>query len=164
MGQPRHLFAVAIPALWSTTMAVAFRYPGDEYALWAVGALPGLWLPILVGEGNLTRCLAFTLSAGVVVTAGFGAVRDRVRVRWLHWYALWVIAAGAICAWQIASFPSWARAMSKNGSFQAYALFSLNAGLMLSTTTMIAAVAAWHTGRRLIALPRRRSPVSPPIP
>ena len=76
---------------------------------------------------------------------------DRVRVRWLAWYGLWVIAAVAICAWQIASFPSWARGISKNGSLQVYALFSLNAGLILATAATIPVAAAWRRGRRLIA-------------
>jgi hypothetical protein len=160
------MFTVSLPAIWVVTSAAGFRFPGDEYGLWAVGSLPGLWFPVLLGCGDLKVGLWLTLLAGGAVTAGFGAVTDRLRVRWLPWYALWVVAAGVICGLELSSYPSWAKAMSKNGSFQAYALSSLNVGLMLSTLAMIAATAAWRGGGRLIARfrPAGRKSVTPPVP
>lgn len=155
MSRPRRLYTVAIPVLWATVASVGFQYPGDEYGLWAAGALPGLWLPLLVGEGSPLRGFWVVLAGGIIVTGALGAVLDRLRAPWLPWYALWVISAGVLCAATLASYPSWARAMSKNGSFQAYAMSSLNVGLTFSTAAMIVSTAAYRAGRRLLIRVRR---------
>lgn len=155
MGRPRHLFLVLIPFLSAAITAVSFRYPGDEYGLWGVGALPGLWLTLFVGDGSPGWGFGVALAGGITAMAMLGAVLDKLRAPWVPWYALWVVAAGLLCATMLAPYPSWARAMSKNGSFQDYALSSLNMGLTLSTAATIVVTASLRAGIRVSATIRR---------
>jgi hypothetical protein len=137
VSQPRRLFIITIPVLWATICTASFQYPGDEYGLWAIGALPGLWVPLLVHEGSPLSGLWLILAGGIPVMAGMGAILDRLRAPWLAAYAFWVIVAGCVCAAAIGSFPSWTMAIAKNGSFQAYALSSLNLGLAFAGVGLI---------------------------
>ncbi|MGC1273035.1 MAG: hypothetical protein WBC44_04965 [Planctomycetaceae bacterium] len=169
MTHPGWLFAVIVPTIWAITCIVAFQYPGDEYGLWSGAALPGLWLPILVPVGDIKHILWFTIPAGVLVMAALGAALDRLRSSFRAWYAIWVIAAGLLCFWNLSEYPTWSRAMAKNGSFQAYALSALNVGLLFATVVVIAGTAIWRVtlwaidgGRAHFKIPLRST--APAIP
>jgi hypothetical protein len=136
--RPKWLFTVTIPAAWATTCFAGFHFPGDEYGLWAAASLPGLWLVFLIPVNDVNVALWMILAAGSVVMAALGAVLDRLRSSFIVWYALWTVSAGMLCWLMLRDFPSWQRAMSKNGSFQAYALSAMNVGLLLSTIVVLA--------------------------
>ncbi|MBA3314048.1 MAG: hypothetical protein M3552_00225 [Planctomycetota bacterium] len=143
LRQPRRLYTVAVPTVWAITSLVNFRFPGDEYGGWGAGSLPGLWVVPLI-DGSPLPLLPFVLVGGFVVMMALGAILDKLSSPWMPWYSIWLIAAGAIFGYSLSRFPSWDRAMSKNGSIEAYLLPALNLGLLFSTVTMILATGCYR--------------------
>lgn len=139
--QPRRFYLVALPLLWGTIDFINFYYPGDEYGGWAVSSLPGFW-GAFFASGNPFRILIFVLPAGVITTLAFGWIMDWLRVPWSAWYGIWLIAAGLLFFWAVSQYPTWHRAISKNGSIQAYILPALNLGLMFSSVASATVTAA----------------------
>lgn len=131
-------YVISVPVLWMAVSAINFHYPGDEYGGWGVGSLPGLWiLPIVGTSGSPSRLVPYVLAAGGMVMATLGWAMDGLRTPLIPWAIVTAIAAGLFGAWALAPFPSWERAIAKNGSIQAYILPSFNLGLLSSTVLMI---------------------------
>ncbi|MBN2309507.1 MAG: hypothetical protein JXR94_11080 [Candidatus Hydrogenedentes bacterium] len=133
--KPRNKFFVwLVPLLWATCSYVHYHYPGDEYALYAIGSIAAIWIVPLVHIGDIHNPL-FPLSitlAGAVVMAAAGWIMDRLRTHRRLWAALYAGAAAAILCASLLAFPSIDRAIRKNGSMAAYVLFAANAGLYVS--------------------------------
>ncbi len=128
-----------VPAAWALCALVSFQYPGDEYGLWAANALAGLWSLFLVGNSGSPSGLVLPIVLGgslVMAIAGF--ILDRLRVRCWLFAGLWAISAAALCVTTILSYPSYQKAISKNGSLAAYVLNSLNMGLYMAVLVSIA--------------------------
>ena len=155
LKQPRRFYAIGLPLVWGATSLVNFRYPGDEYGGWAVSSLPGLWGAYFSFGNSPLAALPVVLIAGLLVTGAFGVLMDWLAVPWGPWYLLWIVLAGLIFYWSVHDFPTWSRAISKNGSIQAYILPSSNVGLMLSSITCTFLTAAGRSVTRLIWFMRR---------
>jgi hypothetical protein len=140
--QPRRFYLVVLPLLWGVIDFVNFYYPGDEYGGWAGSSLPGLWGAYFSLGNSPSDALPPVLVAGVLVTVAFGWFMDWLRVPWSAWYAVWLVAAGLLFCWSVSFYPTWDRAISKNGSIQAYILPALNLGLMFSSIACATVTAA----------------------
>jgi hypothetical protein len=147
--QPRRFYVLTLPLLWGAIDFANFFYPGDEYGGWAASSLPGLWAAFFV-SGSALQMLPAILIAGLVVGAVFGWLMDRLAVPWGPWYLLWVVVGGMLFYWSVQDYPTWGRAMSKNGSIQAYILPSLNVGLMLSSIVCLFVTAAARGVSRVV--------------
>jgi hypothetical protein len=77
------------------------------------------------------------IAGGAPIIALAGWCMDRVRVRWWVWLPLWLALAATICITSILDYPSYQRAISKNGSLQAYVLFGSNFSLMLTSLFLL---------------------------
>lgn len=155
LKQPRRFYLCLLPLLWGTIDLVNFYYPGDEYSGWAASSLPGLWGAYFsLGYSPSTAVLPVLL-AGILVTAAFGWFMDWLRVPWSGWYAVWLIAAGLLFYWSVSHYPTWDRAISKNGSIQAYILPSLNVGLMFASVSYAFVTAAVRGVARAVWVVRR---------
>lgn len=136
------------PLLWAVISRTALEYPGDEYGVWGVGSLAGLWILFLASPGGDVRVIAwYVLAAGVAVMALSGWVLDVLRVPRRAWLAVWIAVAFAICVASIASHGSYRRAIAKNGSLATYVLFSLNFGSYVSWPVLAALGVAWRPRR-----------------
>jgi hypothetical protein len=151
--RPRWLFVWLLPLLWCATSAAATRHPGDEYAMFAVGALAGAWIIPLVGEsGSFLRISAYVIVAGGVTVGMLGLVLDLLRAPRRLWLIAWLVSAALLVLSAIGGYPSYQRALSKHGSLWAYILNASNLGLCAATLIALPAGVA----RRLLA--RRRRP------
>ncbi len=141
----RWFYVWMLPLVWTLASFAGVYYPGDEYGLWCIGSLAGIWI-IFVVE-NLDRgwrLLPCVLAVGALSVALVGLLLDLLRTPRRWWLILWPVTALAICTASIASFPSYQRAMSKNGSLQAYVFFSMNAGLYVTCAILLLVMPVWR--------------------
>lgn len=128
----RYHYRIALPLIWVVVTNVSWKHPGDEYGLFFVGALPGVWLMFLFNFGHLPTAFWLTLIGGLPPMFLLGWLLDRVRVPRSAWFTVFGLLSAGLVAWSLAQFPSYSRAMSKNGSIAAYVAASMNMSLWLS--------------------------------
>ncbi|MBI5863398.1 MAG: hypothetical protein HZB38_02580 [Planctomycetes bacterium] len=147
----RIFYRVLLPALWLIGALGSFSHPGDEYGLFAAGNIAGLWSFFLIEPvgGSPLSVLPRVLATGVVTVGLIGWLLDLVRARRRVWWFIWPPLALVIGFITVASYPSYARAIAKNGSIEAYVFFSLNGALTLASIGLLIVTA-------LIRLLRRR--------
>ena len=123
-----------LPLIWGVCSYVHHNYPGDENAMWLLSSVAGLWLaPVAFVGGASKDVIAIAIAlAGALVMGAVGFGMDYLRVRKLLWAILFFACASAIMGAAIMSYPSVERAISKNGSWWAYILFSVNIGIYIS--------------------------------
>lgn len=135
----RPFYVVLVPVLWVSGVWIGFQFPGDEYALWVISALPGAWIGfVLTDVGDLGAFLPKVLLAGGLILVGVGWVMDRLRVPFRPWALGVLLGTVGLCFQTIGEFPSYARAISKNGSLAAYVLFGWNLSVVLASVIGIA--------------------------
>jgi hypothetical protein len=135
----------ALPVAWAATCFASAHFPGDEYGLWVVGSVAGLWILAIVGDnGGIWDFLPIVLATGAATMAVVGLLLDLLRTPRRWWLILWGVAAVGFCVITIGSYPSYERAMSKNGSLQAYIFFSLNAGLYCACLVLLLVMPIWR--------------------
>jgi len=143
-----------LPVLYALTAIVSLRHPGDEYGLFIISALPGFWATFLqkaLGVGNAPgQILPPLILAGAITMAIPGWILDKLRVSRLVWPGIYLVGGVALAAAAILSYPSYERAMGKNGSLTAYLMSSLNLSLYLTCVAAIVCnlvVRLWRWGR-----------------
>lgn len=134
MNLKNTFFVWLLPLLWASCSLVSFHFPGDEYALYVVSSIAGVWIGFVFEFGDIHNpAIPLSVAAtGAGVMAAVGFVMDRVRVRRFVWGILYVIATLMIFVSAIGVYPSTERALSKNGSWWAYIFFSFNMGLYIA--------------------------------
>jgi hypothetical protein len=155
MVPPRRFYTVCLPVVWGITSLVNFHYPGDEYGLWGLGSLAGLWMlwPVswFRSSGAAIEAVPPVVGAGVITMAALGWMMDKFRCPLLPFLAVWFASTATLVHYALAEFPSYERAMMKNGSLWAYLLSSLNLCLLAVTVAMIAALAVWRIAKSRLA-------------
>lgn len=148
--RPQRRFRFALPLLWAATSWTAMDYSGDEHGLWYVGSLPGVWVASLAPSGWSVRSLMIlAIIAGAPLLALLGWAMDRVRVGCWAWVGLWLALGTVVTGTAIRSHPSYARAIAKDGSLQAYILFGANVSLMMTSLLTVSGYGVvqlirWH--------------------
>ena len=146
----RRFFVWFLPVIWGVTSFAATTHSGDEHGLWLVGSLPGVWTEFFVrSQGESIVLMRRAIAIGVATLVGFGWLMDRARVWRVLWLACWLTLGAIICVTMLKSHPTYARAISKNGSLLAYILAASNLSLTITSLFMLA-------GFGLGALTRRR--------
>jgi hypothetical protein len=123
MKNERWFYWLILPLTWAGGSLLHFRFPGDEYALWAVSSLAGSWVFIFipnVGDINQPAIRLLVAGAGAVIIAGVGGILSWLRVRWWVWTTLWLATSLAWLGFTVGQYPSLERALAKNGSWWAY--------------------------------------------
>ena len=136
MKQTFYIFV--FPILWASVSFVSYFHPGDEYAMYAISNIIGIW-PILIFQLDIHSLLTPTIVAliggSAMVIVGFGM--DRLRVnRWV-WCGAWLIITILLFILAITPYPSIEKALSKNGSLTAYIAGSMNIGLYFSIVVSV---------------------------
>lgn len=123
-----------LPLFWAVCSYLHHYYPGDENGMWLLSSAAGLWIaPVAFLGGASKAAIAVGIAvAGALVMAPIGYAMDFFHVRKLLWAILFPICALTVFVAAIMSYPSIERAVSKNGSWWAYILFSINIGIYIS--------------------------------
>lgn len=141
----RWFFRIILPLLFVALAYGGYRNPGDEYGLCGVGSIAGFWYVMILGDhGSIEQIVTRGIIAGAITMFVLGWLLDALRVRRRWWLPLWLVIATTLCYTSIAAYPSYARAMSKNGNFWSYFFFSLNFGLLISILLAAAVTAPWR--------------------
>lgn len=125
---------VLAPLLWLLITLGSYRYPGDEYGMLVGSSIAGFWPLMLWQPSGLTinGAMPFVLGIGTATVFFLAWFADWWRVRVGLWLALWVPVAALLTFWMLSSYPTLARAISKNGSIAAYVLTGANLSLYLT--------------------------------
>lgn len=132
-GAPYRRFRFLIPGAWGANTWVSFHHPGDEYGLFGVGALPAVWLIYIAAPQKMMAALAPIIAGGMASLFLAGWALDVMRARLTAWAVAVLLLTAALVTWSIASFPSYDRALAKNGSLTAYVSGALNVSLYVVT-------------------------------
>jgi hypothetical protein len=131
----KYVYVWLLPLLWSVCSLLSFEFPGDEYGIYAVSSMAGTWALFLFNiQGDIHK-FAFrgTITAtGIIVILIAGFILAKLRVKLKLWFVLYITLAVVIMVLTINSYPSFEKALSKNGSLWAYLFGSLNMGLYAS--------------------------------
>lgn len=151
--RPWWLMAV-LPVICVATAYGSYRHPGDEYGLFFFGGVsPGLGVYILLERLGLWRPGDVAVAAGIAIVASgilvtlFAWFAVLLRARWWFIGVLWVIHFGALMRSSLGAYPTYARAMSKNGSLEAYVYASSNMGLYGSLLVCVIVVGLYRLYR-----------------
>lgn len=131
MKERRIFFLWFIPILWAGCSLLSFQFPGDEYGLWALSSIAGVWIGKVFPFGDIHNSV-IPLSVALVGAAAitpFGLLMDLLRVGRVLWAVLYVLCGAAVLIGSIHSFESIDAALTKNGSWAAYIFFSANSGM-----------------------------------
>jgi len=131
VGTDRWFYMLFLPLAWACCSVLHFRHPGDEYAMYAISSLPGSWILFLFPIGDIhTPLIPVNVAVvGALVTASVGLLMAGLSVRKAVWFGLFMISAIVIVWITMGSFPSVARALSKNGSWWAYVCSAVEVGM-----------------------------------
>lgn len=138
----RYFYRTVLPLVWLTAAATSWHRPGDEYGLFIVSALPASWIMVFPQAQDIRSILPLVFAAGAVVVALCGWALDRLRVRLRLFAPLLVSSTVALVLFALCQYPSYQRAMMKNGSLTAYVSSGLNLGLYLATISSYAMTVA----------------------
>lgn len=154
MQPRRRLFVWLVPALWALATVAGFQHPGDEYGLFALGAMAGLWVLLVLEPSSPLGGLAPVLVAGALTTGLLGLLLDRLRASPWVWGVVCAVAAAAAACTMLARFPSLERAIGKNGSLTAYWICAFQLGGYAATLIALAVAAVRGLGAPAPAVQR----------
>jgi len=134
----RHFLVWMAPLLYAACAYGSYRYPGDEYGMFLVSALPALWLTPFIQIGHLDDVVWLLIAGGAVPLTGLGFALDRLKVPRRAWAFCYVATTACLLPWGLSQYESLERAISKNGSIQAYFYSGANLALYLSLLVFLA--------------------------
>lgn len=126
-----YFFVFVLPVVWIIVSFVSYYHPGDEYAMYAISNIIGVW-PFFLFQppdvhGLLFPCLVAVIGGLTIALAGFGL--DKLKSnRWV-WGLCWIVFSALFFAFAILQYPTIKNALAKNGSWTAYIASALNLGL-----------------------------------
>lgn len=132
---PRYFYRLMLPICWLLAAWVSWHHPGDEYGLFIGSALPASWIMPFVSVSHPRDILPPVFAAAPVTMALGGWSLDRIRVRPLLLASMWACGVIVLVLWALWEYPSYQRAMSKNGSLTAYVSAAANLSLYLSAAS-----------------------------
>jgi hypothetical protein len=160
------IYVGAFPVAWFVAARYSIHHPGDEYGMAVVGLLPlcgwaARWVP---KSGRPIDAISMLALTGLVPAAMYGWAMDRARAKWWIFLSLATIGIVGLTVWALSGYPSYQRAMAKNGSLTAYvsasALLTLPPAAIVSTS--IAVGVNWWRGSRGAALQVASKGQTPP--
>jgi hypothetical protein len=133
-GAARLFFTWLLPGCWVAISWASFHHPGDEYGLWAVSSLPGLWGAALHHGGDTRSFLPPVLASGFISVLALAFVMDLQRVS-RRWFAVaWPVMAGmCFMLAMVATDHPLRRSRTVEEGLIAYGLAAINLGLCFTT-------------------------------
>lgn len=149
----RWFFRCVLPAIWLGAVLLSWKYPGDEFLLFTLTAgLPGAWITLLLGPINPSEGLPILIAAGLATIFLAGWLMDGLRVWKSIWLFLFTGGAILLVLGMLSDFPTYERAVAKNGSLFAYLAAATNLSLYLASLLCIGGAGLAH----LVAYARRQ--------
>ncbi len=127
-------FVWILPILWAGCSLLSFRFPGDEYAMYGISSIAGVWIVFFISLDIIHNPM-FPVSialTGAIVMMILGFLMDLIKIRKAMWKILFPAAVIVIFVISIKAYPTIERALRKNGSWWTYIFFSINMGLYFS--------------------------------
>lgn len=128
----RHFFIWLAPTLYTFCAFGSWRHPGDEYGMLLVTFLPAFWLAPFLESGHVSEVIYVLIAAGALPVTIVGFVLDRMAVWRRAWAVCYLATVAGLVPWSLSGYESLERAISKNGSIQAYVYSAANLGLYAS--------------------------------
>jgi hypothetical protein len=147
----KYLYIWILPLVWAIVSFISYKHPGDEYALYAISSLPGVWLAYFVKSvpiQNLFFPVIIALIGGLVM-ALLGFSLHKLSVNSKHYYTAFAVCIGLIVLWFNRSFPSVEKLIAKNGSWTACIAFAVNTSLYLSAIFALVIALIYRSVKKL---------------
>ena len=141
-------FRLLLPAIWGFGCLLGFQVPGDEYFLFAVGSIAGVWAGLLFA-GDVQNVIVPVLAAGGLLMFGIGFVIDLLRGSLAVWLPTWIAFAALMYHVSLSGFESTAAAIAKNGSLLAHVVCASQLGVYCATLITLLAAAIRRYGALL---------------
>lgn len=134
----RAFYIFVLPIVWISVSFVSYFYPGDEYGIYVISNIIGVW-PFFIFQPEiyslLTPAIVACVGGFIMVIVGFGM--DKLRVHRRFWCGAWGVFTILLFIFAISQYPSIQKALSKNGSWTAYIAGAMNMGLYLSVVISV---------------------------
>jgi len=131
----KYIYVWLLPLVWAACSVLSFRFPGDEYALYAISSMIGTWVVMVIDMPGDIHHPAFWISitvTGAIIMSLVGLGMSVLRTKIKLWLILYIVASVIFFIVTLSSYPSIEKALSKNGSWWAYIFSSLNMGMYVS--------------------------------
>ena len=139
-------FTWLLAVIWAAISWFSFYHPGDEYGVWAMGSLPGLWMVFLrANQGDIHEFLLPVLGAGAVTILFLGLILDLLRVSRRWFFVSWpCVAVGLFIGVLALADRPLQRASTPTEGLLLYSLGAINVGLWLTIIiTLIGHFCRW---------------------
>lgn len=123
LSNPSWFYLLGVPLGWAGVSLLHFRWPGDEYAMWAISSMAGVWVLLFapnVGDIHQWWVRGAVALVGFLVMGGAGWLVYWLKVRVRIWLAVWLSSVVGWLGFMLMQYPSIERALAKNGSWAAY--------------------------------------------
>ena len=143
---PRTPLRRLLPVVWGMGCLLGFSAPGDEYGLFALGSLLGVWVAFLLPSlHSPAGALLPVLAVGCGLMYGFGCLLDRLHARVAFWLCAWSVCGVAAVLLLLSNFATYEQAIARNGSLLAYLVCGSQLGAAAATLLagIVAAVARY---------------------
>jgi hypothetical protein len=133
---------------------VSWRHPGDEYGMFVIAnGLPSALVSVLFfgDSGHINYVFAKMIAFSFVSMMLLSWAMDRVRVWPPVFVPLYIVGTWLLVGYALSQYPSYHRAMQKNGSLTAYVSAASNLSLFASCVLCLIVFGAWRLWQRFKA-------------
>lgn len=136
----RAILTWLLPIWFAVGATLGAMAPGHGWQLFSIGTLPGVWAAFLVGAGDGDSMLAWllpTVIVGLPIAWFLGRLLDRVAADWRLWLGATLLAAAVAGYFLLQGYSDLDAAFSRQGSFWAFFVCSLQLGSYGATLLLL---------------------------
>ncbi len=155
--KPFYIWLVAL--VWAVVCWASFYHPGDEYMLWAMGSVPGLWAVLWHGnQGDIHGFLLPVLGAGAVTMLLLGLILDLMRVSRGWFFVAWpVVGVALFSAVMVFADHPLQRSHTVTDGLISYSLAAINVALCFTIVFgLVGTLCGWAVAKAARILKRRQ--------
>ena len=141
----RTWFAWLLPTWFVFGAVLATIWPGHEWQLFAIGALPGVWLSFLIDADGGMSWLLPTLLAGAPLLWLLGHLLDRLETDLTLWFGAALLGSAVAGYVLLQSYSDLDEAVAYHGSFAAFCVCAMQLG-GYGATLLLLAIGANRSG------------------
>ncbi|MFK7741212.1 MAG: hypothetical protein AB8H80_12910 [Planctomycetota bacterium] len=131
-------FVWLLPVWFLVATLLATQWPGNGWQLFSIGAMPGVWLAILLGAGeSALSWLLPTLFAGLPLMWFLGRMLDRLGAEIPGWLVTLIAMSGVAGFLLLQSYPEVDDAFARHGGVMPFAVCALQLGSYAATLVML---------------------------
>lgn len=133
-----YFFVFILPILWGSVSVVSYFHPGDEYGLYAISNIIGVWPLMILQVFSLSFDIhnlwipTIVAITGSLIMASIGFGLDKLNVNQWLWGILWIMFSTLLFIYVLNVHPTIQKTLAKYGSWTAIIAYALNVGLYVS--------------------------------